>query len=234
MRAVNLLPTEQRRSRTSGVGLGSYIVIGVLTVAVGLSAAYALANRTISHRRHELADVQAQAKASANEASALQAYTAFNSLREKRHETVRSLAASRFDWSRALHELARTMPSDAWLTGLRGTVTPSAQVDGGVTDPLRASIDAPAIEIVGCTTSQEKVAAVVASLRRISGIQRVSLSSSERLAPTADAGAGAGDSATKGGGTDCRNGNTQFPQFSMTLFFKTPTGLSAAAKGTTP
>ena len=226
MRAVNLIPADDRgRSRGGGGGaaVGSYILLGFLTMVVLASAAYTLAGRTISDRRQELADVQAQAQASTNEAQALQAYTAFTALRDKRSETVRSLASSRFDWSHALHEVARTIPADAWLTSMRATVTPSAAAEGGVSDPLRAAVQSPAIELVGCTTSQDKVASVISSLRRVDGVQRVSLSSSEKLL-SAGSGKDSGSSGSAGAATstDCRNGNARFPQFSMTLFFNTP------------
>ena len=225
MRAVNLIPADERgraRGANGGAALSSYILLGILTLVVVASAAYTLAGRTISDHRQELADVQAQAQASTNEAQGLQAYTSFTSLRAKRNETVRSLASSRFDWSHALHEVARTIPSDAWLTSMRATVTPSAAAEGGTSDPLRAAVPSPAIELVGCTVSQDKVAGVISSLRRVDGVQRVSLSSSEKLVGEASAkGGGAGDSA----GTtdaDCRHGSDHFPQFSMTLFFQTP------------
>ena len=226
MRAINLIPTDERRglgARRSG--LGTYAVLAVLALVVAAGAAYTLANRTVSDRQHELADVQARAQAIANETEALKAYTSFTALHTKRSETVRSLADSRFDWSHALHEVARTIPANTWLTSMRATVTPSIAVEGGVTDPLRAAVQAPAIEIAGCTTSQEKVASVISSLRRADGIQRVSLSSSEKL------NAGATGSAA-GSGDDCRNGNTHFAKFSMTLFFTAPT--SSAIKTTTP
>jgi Tfp pilus assembly protein PilN len=239
MKAVNLIPAdERRRSGGSGSGLSSYILIGVLALIVAAGAAYTLTSSSISDRRQELTDVQARAKASTAEAQALQAYTTFTALRQQRSETVRSLASSRFDWSHALHEVARTIPANTWLTSLRATVTPSASVDGGVTDPLRASIQGPAIEIVGCTTSQDNVAKVISSLRRVDGVQRVSLSSSEKLSG-GGAAKGGGDSAGTltggGGGSDCRQGSGRFPQFSMTLFFETPdTGATSTAKGTTP
>jgi len=236
MKAVNLIPADERRG-SGGSGLGSYILLGVLALVVVVSAAYTLTNRTISDRRHELADVQARAQASANEAQGLQAYTAFTALRQKRSETVRSLASSRFEWSQALHEVARTIPSYAWLTSMRATVTPSAAADGGVSDPLRSAEQSPAIEIVGCTTSQDKVAGVISSLRRIDGVRRVSLSSSEKLAgDTGTAAKGSGDSAGASNG-DCRNGNNRFPEFSMTLFFQTPSSSTtgaAAKSGATP
>lgn len=216
MRAVNLIPAERRSSG----GMGSYVVLAVLALVVAMAAAYTLVGKSVSDRRTDLAELQSRAQASNAQAQALKAYTSFTAVREKRTETVRSLAASRFDWAHALHEVARTIPSDAWLTGLRATTSPSTTVDGGVTDPLRSASSAPAIEVVGCTTSQDKVAAVMSSLRRIDGVQNVSLSSSERLEATTN-GAQAGDGASAGSG-DCRNGSTRFPQFSMTLFFKAP------------
>jgi Tfp pilus assembly protein PilN len=237
MRAVNLIPVEQRGGmRRGGSGVGSYVLLVVLALVVLAGGAYALANRTISERRQELADVQSRAQASAAEAQRLQAYTSFAALRQKRSETVRSLAASRFDWSQALHEVARTIPGDAWLTSMRATVTPGASPDGGASDPLRSAIATPAIEILGCTTSQAKVAGVISNLRRIDGVERVSLSSSVKLVGVgAGASKSTGDSAGASSG-DCRNGSTRFPQFSMTLFFKLPSASTGAQSksATTP
>jgi Tfp pilus assembly protein PilN len=229
MRAVNLIPTEERGGLSgSGSGVGSYVLLAILALMVLGSAAYTLANRTISNREHELADVQTRVQASTATAQGLQGYTTFTALRQTRSETVRSLATSRFDWSHALHEVARTMPSDAWLTSMRATVTPAAAADGGVTDPLRGSLQSPAIEIVGCTTSQDKVANVISSLRRVDGVERVSLSSSEKLAGDAGgASKGTSDSAGATSG-DCRNGIKRFPQFSMTLFFQQPSATTGA------
>jgi Tfp pilus assembly protein PilN len=237
MKAVNLIPADERRGGGSATGSGfaSYVVLGVLALIVAVSAAYTIENRTIADHRHELADVQARAEASANKAAALESYTNFSALRQKRSETVRSLAASRFDWSHALHEIARTIPSDAWLTSMRGSVSPSSNVDGGTSDPLRSSLPGPAIELVGCTTSQDKVAAVISSLRRVDGVDRVSLSSSAKNQQQQKAAAAApGDSGSSD--TDCRHGSNRYPQFSMTLFFKAPAAPSATSSGqaTTP
>jgi Tfp pilus assembly protein PilN len=225
MKAVNLIPVDERRSGGAGSGLTSYILIGLLALVVLVGAAFTLVNRNVTDHRTDLANVQAQIQAAQNETEALKAYTTFTTVRQQRSETVRSLATSRFDWAHALHEVARTMPKDAWLTSIRATVTPSTTLDGGVTDPLRGAVQAPAIEIVGCTTSQDKVAGVISSLRRADGVQRISLSSSERL----DAGAPGAGSASG----DCRNGNVKFPKFSMTLFYAAPTP-TATQGATTP
>jgi Tfp pilus assembly protein PilN len=237
MRAVNLIPVEDRRGLRgggSGSGVASYIVLGVLAAVVLMSAAYTLTNRSLSERRGELQSVQAQVEDAQSQVQRYSSYTGFTALRQKRTETVRSLASSRFDWSHALHELARTMPANAWLTSLKGTVTPGISIDGGGTDPLRGSLPNPALEVVGCTTSQADVAKVISSLRRVDGVERVSLSSSEKL----DQGASGGTTGDSGGGGDCRYGNVHYPQFSMTLFFATPTttpsGAQTAPATTTP
>ena len=88
--------------------MASCLVLGVLALIVVVSAAYTISNRTIADRRHELADVQARAQASAAKAAALDSCTNFSTVRQKRSETVRSLAGSRFDWSHAPREIART------------------------------------------------------------------------------------------------------------------------------
>jgi Tfp pilus assembly protein PilN len=236
VRAVNLIPVEDRRGPRgggAGSGVGSYIVLGVLAAVVAMSAAYTLANRSISDRRTELDSVQAQVDTAQAQVQRYASYTGFSALRQKRSETVRSLAASRFDWSHALHELARTIPSNAWLTSLKGTVMPGVAIEGASSDPLRASLQKPAIEVVGCTTTQADVARVISSLRRIDGVERVSLSSSQRLESSASSGSNTAD----GSDGDCRNGNARFPQFSMTLFFATPnspTGAQTASGGATP
>ena len=238
MRAVNLIPVEDRRGLRgsgSGSGIASYIVLGVLAAVVAMSAAYTLTNRSLGDRRAQLESVQSQVDTAQAQVQRYSSYTGFTALRQKRSETVRSLAASRFDWSHALHELARTIPSNAWLTSLKGTVTPGVSVDGGTSDSLRASLPNPALEVMGCTTSQADVAKVISSLRRIDGVERVSLSSSQKLdvgSPSAGGGGSGGDA-----GGDCRYGNAHYPQFSMTLFFATPTspsGAQTASATTTP
>lgn len=237
MRAVNLIPVEDRRGLRgggSGSGVASYIVLGVLAAIVVMSAAYTLTNRSLSDHRAQLESVQSQVQDAQAQVQRYSSYTGFTALRQKRTETVRSLASSRFDWSHALHELARTMPTNAWLTSLKGTVTPGVSIDGGSTDPLRGSLPNPALEVVGCTTSQADVAKVISSLRRVDGVERVSLSSSQKL----EEGASGGSTGDSGGGGDCRYGNAHYPQFSMTLFFATPTttpsGAQTASATTTP
>jgi Tfp pilus assembly protein PilN len=135
-------------------------------------------------------------------------------------QTVTSLAQSRFDWSQTLHEVARTIPAGTSLLSMKGTVQPGVSVEGD-SDPLRTALPVPAIELRGCTQTQKAVARMMASMRRIEGVQRVSLSSSEKVEATSDDGG-------------CRSDT---PAFSMTVFFNavtaTATPGAAAATATT-
>ncbi len=222
MKAVNLIPAESAAgSGRSPVGV--YALLGVLALLVAMSATYTLAGRSVDTKRGDLAAVTARAQSTESKATQYKRYTVFSQLRQSRVETVKKLAASRFDWAGAMHEVARTMPTGSWVSSIRATVDPSAQV-AGTADPLRAAIPSPAIELAGCAKTQQGVAGVVAALRGIAGVQRVSLSSS--LKQEAADGGSASDSSGP------QQGCGSSTQFSLTIFFTAPAGSTATAATT--
>ena len=93
---------------------------------------------------------------------------------------------------------------------------PGVTVEGD-SDPLRSALPVPAIELRGCTRTQSDVATMMASMRRIEGVQRVSLSSSEKSDSSSSDGACAADR----------------PAFSMTVFFNAVTAPAAPGTGAT-
>ncbi len=219
MKAVNLIPAESAAgSGRSPVGV--YALLGVLALLVAMSATYTLAGRSVDTKRGDLAAVTARAQSTESKATQYKRYTVFSQLRQSRVETVKKLAASRFDWAGAMHEVARTMPTGSWVSSIRATVDPSAQV-AGTADPLRAAIPSPAIELAGCAKTQQGVAGVVAALRGITGVQRVTLSSSLKQE------AAAGGSALDSSGPQQGCGSS--PQFSLTVFFAAPAGSTTTA-----
>jgi Tfp pilus assembly protein PilN len=228
MKAVNLIPEQIGSAARGRAGAGAYALLAALAVLVAMAAAYTLTGRTLATKRAELATVQAQASSAEATAAKLKSYTTFSDLRKARVETVHDLAASRFDWSHAFDEVARTIPAHTWLKSLRATINPAVAIEG-TADPLRASLPGPALELTGCSSSQSNVARTVVELRRIEGVQRVSLSNSAKEAATSGGAEGTGDNQTCGSG----------PAFSATVFFSTTsatTSQSAAATtgGTTP
>lgn len=234
MRAVNLIPSDQQRGAggTAGrSGGAAYVLLGTLALLVVLAGAYVFTGKSVTDKKTQLADVTAQAAAAEAQASSLTSYTKFAAIRAKRVETVSQLAAGRFDWSHALREVARVLPENAWLTTLTATTSPTVSVGGGASG-LRSSLSVPALQIQGCTTSQASVAKLIARLRLIDGVDRVSLEDSTRLAQVSKSSATAG-SAPVGGGGDCRGGHANFPVFNVDVFYAQGATIASASGSTT-
>ena len=233
MRAVNLIPADQQRGAGGAAGRsngGAYILLGALALVVAMAAAYTLTGKSINDKKAKLAAITREAQAAETQASSLGSYTKFAALRQTREQTVSQLASGRFDWSHALHELARVLPDNAWLTSMTGTVSPSVNVGGGGgATGLRGALAVPAIEISGCTTSQSSVARMMARMRLIDGVQRVSLQDSAKNDVT---GSSAGVTSGAVGGDDCRGASSHFPQFHMVVFFNQPANGSVATTAT--
>ena len=111
MKAVNLLPEGARRAAAkAGSGTASYVVLGVLGVVLLMVTVITLTGKQVADKEAELERTRTEATAAEARAGKLTQYTAFADMREKRVQTVTSLAQSRFDWSQTLHEVSRTIP----------------------------------------------------------------------------------------------------------------------------
>jgi Tfp pilus assembly protein PilN len=180
MRPVNLIPAEERPGgrRPLRGGPLAYIVVGALAAAlIGISV-LVITNNQISDRKAEVVQLEQETASAEAQAQALSSYTQFHSVREQRVATITSLADSRFDWERVMHELALVLPTNIWLTSLTGTASPGASVGGGASVSMRGSIPGPALEMVGCGTGQGAVAGFVQALQDIDGVTRVGVQSS--------------------------------------------------------
>ena len=222
MKAVNLIPAESaRHGRTTvairaGGPIGAYAVLAVLAVAVVMASAWALTSKQLGDRQAELAQVERDAQAMEAKAQSLKSFTDFAALRKARVETVSGLLDGRFDWAHSLRELARVVESDVSLTSVVGTVSPASAVPGGGGgSSLRTALPVPAVDLVGCAKSQAHVATLMARLRAIDGVDRVTLASSEK-----------GES-TSPSESDCRS-TPQTPQFQLTIFYKEQEGIVPA------
>jgi Tfp pilus assembly protein PilN len=182
MRPVNLIPPEERvGTKTTGrSGVAGYIIIGALVIAIAVVAyVTSLGNKMDDHRaeiaslENEVADAQARA-------NALQPYVDLANVRAARTVTIDSLAKSRFDWDSVLRELAKVTPSAISLSSVTGTVNPTVEVEGATPVALRTQVPGPALEIVGCATSQRQLADFISALHDIDGVTRVAASNSAK------------------------------------------------------
>jgi Tfp pilus assembly protein PilN len=242
MRPVNLIPPNERHGSQSPLRTGSlpYLLIGSLVAILVGVVSLVLVSNQISERKTEIVTLKREDAAEQARAQRLSAYVEFAEMRQKRTETVSSLADSRFDWERVMRELSKILPPDVWLTSLDASA--SAESGGGGSESssaesasgLRGSIAGPALEISGCAAGQDGVAGLVTALKQIDGVTRVGVQSSA-LAAGGSSAEGAGGSETGGGGgggsgsSDCRTRNF-IAQFQMVVAFDAaPAPISAEA-----
>jgi Tfp pilus assembly protein PilN len=183
-------------------------------------AAYVLTGNTVKQRTADLEQVTAEAEAAARQAAELKPYADYEALASARVETVRGLAAARFDWEQALRDLSRAMPAAVELQSLQGDMgLPGTEGGGG--DPLRGSIQAPAITVTGCAPTQPAVASMLGRLRAVDGVTRVSLSKTEKATgPT-----------PVGGEDEPPCGRKSPPSFSAVVFFEGSSALDNLTQG---
>jgi len=246
VKAVNLLPNDLRgASKTTAErvsapeatgGAGPFVVLGILAALVAGVAGYVLTQNTIKQNQADLAQVTQRQQALAAQAAKLKPYADFDALAKGRVQTVRDLSDSRFDWEQALRDLARAIPANVTLKTLSGNVSADTGSGGG-SGTLRSAIAAPAITITGCTPGQTDVARLMARLRDIEGVTRVSLSKSDAQKYEADS--GSGDEIARRNAAPCGSGTR--PQFEIVMFFETasaaisaPPAASGAAAAATP
>jgi hypothetical protein len=233
MRAVNLIPTDQRGGAAVGAGRSEGAVYGVIGLIAGLAVLallYGLAHHQVTSRRAQAATVVAEAQQAHAAAEQLAPYTSFVALREQREQAVASLVDARFDWAHAFHEFGRVLPSDVSIASLGGTVGSStgttvvAPTATGAASSVTSATppgSVPTFTLSGCATSQPVVAETIERLRLIDGAHEVTLQSSTS----------SGSSSTSSGGGSCGGDSTSFS--AQVTFDPLPASTVAAAAAKT-
>jgi Tfp pilus assembly protein PilN len=222
MRAVNLIPSEQRSGGTVGSRSqgAAFAVLALLAGVAVLVFMYGSAHHQVSSRNDEAAALTNEAQQLQSQASQLASYTSFVAMREQRLQAIASLVGSRFDWAAAMGELSRVLPPSVSLSSLQGTVgattgTAGAKAPSSVTTTASTSTSTssttgaagggavssatppgtvPTFTLSGCATSQAVVADTLVRLRLISGVSNVTL-----LSSTASTSSGGGDGSCAAG-----------------------------------
>ncbi|MGO9763995.1 MAG: hypothetical protein ACLP1Q_22320 [Solirubrobacteraceae bacterium] len=225
MRAVNLIPSEQRSGAPVGAGRsqgGAYAVLVLIGGLALMAFLYGQSEHQVTSRRAQAASLAAEAQQAQAEAERLAPYTSFIAQREQRVQAVDALVDSRFDWAHVLHEFGRVLPSQASISSLNGSIggasSTGAKVAVGVV---------PTFTLTGCATSQPEVALTLERLQLIDGVKEVTLQGS--TSGSASASSGSGASAAGGGGCSGRDAS-----FSATVVFDALPSSSAVAAAAKP
>jgi Tfp pilus assembly protein PilN len=185
MRAVNLLPQEQRRVQASGARKGSaYVVLGVLAVLLAMAVGYVATANKVTSRESDAASARAEADRLEARARELGSFTNFAQIKQTRLASVSGVAASRFDWERVMRELSRLMPTGSWLQTTNASVTGETDESSTSTSTTTSSSEpgtgSPSLNLVGCTPHQSDVAQMMVRLRQMHRASDVELNESAR------------------------------------------------------
>jgi Tfp pilus assembly protein PilN len=183
MKAVNLIPTEQRRAKPSGKASGgAYAVLGVLGVLLVMAVAYVMTSNSVNDRQSKAAQARQEADAAKGQVKQLGAFSDFASIKEQRLASVMAAAQTRFDWERFMRELSRVMPQDSWVHTTNASVL--GDTSGGnptsATTTTSTALAGPEANLVGCTPRQSEVARMMVRLEQMYRVTDVSLNESSQ------------------------------------------------------
>jgi Tfp pilus assembly protein PilN len=177
MKAVNLIPSDQRRAKASGnVSGGAYGVLGVLAVLLVMAVAYVMTSNSVNENESNAAKAHQEAVAASSKSKQLGAFTDFASIKQQRLTSVMAAAQTRFDWERFMREFARVMPANSWVQTANASVV-GDEAAGNVTTPA-ATVAAPEANIIGCTPRQSEVARMMVRLEQMYRVTDVALNES--------------------------------------------------------
>lgn len=181
MKAVNLIPNDQRRAQATGTRPGSaYMVIGVLVTLLAMVAGYVVTANNATDNTNDAAAAKAEADRLEAEVAQRGSFTDFAQIKETRLASVGGVAAGRFDWERLMRELSRVMPSGSWLQSADASVT--GEVTGAEAAPAAVPgtvvVPQPKANLVGCTPHQSDVARMMVRMRQLHRVSDVELNQS--------------------------------------------------------
>lgn len=185
MRAVNLIPADQRRGAGGIAGRSGglvYVVAGGLLVVVVLGVIYAFAVKDVANKTGQLNQVTREAGLVQAQANSLQNYIQVHQLSEAKVKSVVSIAESRFNWPGAMAQIALALPSDVTFNSLTAVASnPSSAGTAVAPSTTTASTgSSPTFALAGCASSQSEIATILNTLQSVPSVTNVSLSDSAK------------------------------------------------------
>jgi hypothetical protein len=147
-----------------------------------MAVAYVMTANGVNDNKTKAAKAKQEADSLEAQASRLESFTNFSSVKEQRLQAVKAAAESRFDWERLIREVSRVMPDGSWLQttdasvlgDTSGGATPAATTPGATT----TAPTGPTATFVGCTPRQSEVAKILVRLRQMHRVTDVELNES--------------------------------------------------------
>jgi hypothetical protein len=179
MRAVNLLPRDDRAKRTPAENAPIFVGLGLLLlVSVALSVMFLSASSKVTDKRNALGDAKARLAVLPplpHPPTPVEAGLATE--QKARVSAVTAALSRRVSWDRVLREFATVLPSDVWLTSLKAQA-PSSPASPAPAAPAAPGTAPTGFVIDGYTYSQDGVARLLTRLAVLPDLHNVQLQSS--------------------------------------------------------
>ena len=174
MRAVNLLPRDEKRQRRQpGAVLLTAVLGGVLVVAL-LAGGFLMSSSSVSDNQAEVDALRAELAAIPPAPQAPVDSAGLETQKSERVTLLGKALAARVAWDRVLREVSLVLPDDIWLESLTANAAdPNFTPTPGNTEPPKGGFT-----ITGYSYSHDGVARLLARLSVLPELERPALGSS--------------------------------------------------------
>jgi Tfp pilus assembly protein PilN len=174
MRAVNLLPRDEKRQRTQPGAVVLTAVLGGVLVTALLAGLFLMTSSKVSDRQANVDALSAELAAIPPAPQPTADTSGLESEKSERVTVLGKALATRVAWDRIMRELSLVLPEDVWLESLSAsTADPNAAPVPGNTEPPKGTFT-----ITGYSYSHDGVARLLARLTVVPQLERPSLGSS--------------------------------------------------------
>ena len=181
MRAINLLPAEQRAGRKFSLSRSKLLMFAGAALVLGLGYYTWNVKQAVSSVNEAVATAESDRSAVQAEIATLNSSARSETDLQRFQGMVSGIARSRTDWDRVIRDIALVMPRQAWLTTLRAE-TPKTAAAPAVNGVAAGAVQIPiptGVHIEGYTYSHSQVAGVLARLSVVRGLSEPHLASSQ-------------------------------------------------------
>jgi hypothetical protein len=211
MRAINLLPVEERAGARTAVARGTLngwhalVAVGALVI-IGLLGAWATARSDAADARAATAAAVARSATAQAQVDRLAPVVALDGRRQSREAAVVALANGRTDWAGVLRAVAGALPRQVSLTTLGLRAAGAAGTTGAVGATPAGLQGSGTVTVAACADTQPRAATTLRALRMLPQVEDVALNQTSRAKTRAGAGGAAGTAACPGVSVDAAIG----------------------------
>jgi Tfp pilus assembly protein PilN len=178
MRAVNLLPRDEGRTRRQPGAVSLTAVLGAVLLTAVLCGWFLMASSGVSDKQAQLDSVNSELAAIPPPAQPDTSQSTLVAEKDARVTVLGTALANRIAWDRVLREVSLVLPDDVWLETMNTNGPDPAAAPAAPPPGQTAAAPGGGFAITGYTYSHDGVARLLARLAVIPHLENVRLGSS--------------------------------------------------------